>query len=184
MRHIAYRRYSPSTPDHPQQLTGLEFGFDLAFVDQCLGNAKHRPGLDELMKSIEGNDVVHVESIDLLARNTRHLLQIINVFQAKEVGLVFHHEKLTFSVELSDQDRGMLKLLKSLASAEDALNLERQCAGISKAKAQGTTLGRPAIDKSPILALIAKGIPGPEIARRLNCSIRTVQRIARELNDQ
>jgi DNA invertase Pin-like site-specific DNA recombinase len=184
MRHLAYRRYSTATPENPQQLMDCKIVFTNAFQDHCAAYANKRPALEQLKQFVQAEDSVHVASIDRLCRHTRDLLQWIRYFQSKGENLMFHDEQLRFSAQLTEQEQAMLKLIEALAASEEALIGERQRDGIHKAKSKGATLGRPVIDKGPVRALIAEGVTGTEIALLLNCSLRTVQRIAREDSEQ
>ncbi|GLK89994.1 recombinase family protein [Pseudomonas turukhanskensis] len=177
---IAYRRVSTLEQRTDRQLSDTGIQFDFEFEDKCSGSTVTRPALEEMCRFVRKGDCVHVHSIDRLARNTRHLLELVESFQAKGVTLRFHKEGLEFGAELGSAGRFMLTMLGAVAEFERALIRERQKEGIEQAKQRGVYRGRPARDKTEIRKLLSEKIPVGEIARRLNCSTRTVQRVARE----
>ncbi|WP_275065495.1 recombinase family protein [Aeromonas hydrophila] len=76
----------------------------------------------------------------------------------------------------------MLTMIGAIATFERELMLERQAEGIELAKRRGAYKGRKptAMAKgNEVLALVAKGLPRSEIAKRTGISISSVQRILR-----
>lgn len=184
MHQIAYRRVSTTDQRTDRQLAETGLSFDHDFEDHCSAGSLERPALSELQRFVRRGDVVHVHSIDRLARNTRHLLELVEFFQQKGVGLRFHKECLEFGADLSGSGRFMLTMLGAVAEFERSLIRERQREGIDQAKKRGTYKGRPPMNKEPIRKLLAEKVAVGEIARRIGCSTRTVQRIAREDGNQ
>lgn len=180
MHQIAYRRVSSTDQRTDRQLAETGISFDHEYEDQCSAGTLERPALSDLQRFVRRGDVVHVHSIDRLARNTRHLLELVEFFQVKGVGLRFHKEALEFGSDLSGAGRFMLTMLGAVAEFERALIRERQREGIDQAKKRGTYKGRPPMNKEPIRKLLAEKVPVGEIAKRVGCSTRTVQRIAHE----
>lgn len=180
MHQIAYRRVSSTDQRTDRQLAETGISFDHEYEDHCSAGALERPALSDLQRFVRRGDVVHVHSIDRLARNTRHLLELVEFFQVKGVGLRFHKECLEFGADLSGAGRFMLTMLGAVAEFERALIRERQREGIDQAKKRGAYKGRPPLDKKPIRELLALELRPSEISQRLGCSIRTVQRVAKE----
>ncbi|MFB2903384.1 recombinase family protein [Aeromonas jandaei] len=124
-------------------------------------------------------DVVMVTKLDRLARNTRHLLEISEFLQHKQVALRI----LNLGIDTSTPTgKLMLTMIGAIATFERELMLERQAEGIELAKRRGVYKGRKptAMAKgNEVLALVAKGLPRSEIAKRTGISISSVQRILR-----
>ena len=120
-----------------------------------------------------------VTKLDRLARNTRHLLEISEFLQHKQVALRI----LNLGIDTSTPTgKLMLTMIGAIATFERELMLERQAEGIELAKRRGVYKGRKptAMAKgNEVLALVAKGLPRSEIAKRTGISISSVQRILR-----
>ena len=86
--------------------------------------------------------MLHVHSIDRLARNLQDLLSIVTTLKEKEVTVTFHKEKLEF-VGNGAAGKGdafqelQLHIIAAVAQFERALILERQREGIAIAKKTG-----------------------------------------------
>ena len=120
-----------------------------------------------------------ITKLDRLARNTRHLLEISEFLQHKQVALRI----LNLGIDTSTPTgKLMLTMIGAIATFERELMLERQAEGIELAKRRGVYKGRKptAMAKgNEVLALVAKGLPRSEIAKRTGISISSVQRILR-----
>jgi DNA invertase Pin-like site-specific DNA recombinase len=128
---------------------------------------------------VKEGDVMMVTKLDRLARNTRHLLEISEFLQHKQVALRI----LNLGIDTSTPTgKLMLTMIGAIATFERELMLERQAEGIELAKRRGVYKGRKptAMAKgNEVLALVAKGLPRTEIAKRTGISISSVQRILR-----
>ncbi len=112
------------------------------FVDGGHSGAKEsRPALDALMKAVHRRqvDVVVVVALDRLGRSLSHLVRIIEDWQRIGVSLLSLRDGLDLS---SASGRLQLHILAALAQFERERVRERVLAGIQRARAQGTRLGR------------------------------------------
>lgn len=179
MTQIAYIRVSTVDQNTDRQLADVP-GIEKTFSDKCSGGTTNRPGLASLLEFIREGDVVHVHSIDRLARNLQDLLELVQRFRTKGVTLKFYKESMTFKPGTSDpmQDL-MLNVMGAVAQFEKALINERQREGIAKAKAQGvySKARSKKVEPEAILALLAQGKSHSEVAEALGCSTKTVQRV-------
>lgn len=182
MTDIAYIRVSTTDQNTERQLDGVKV--DKTFTDKCLGGSTDRPALTDLLDYIREGDIVHVHSIDRLARNLQDLLSLVEMFKTKGVTLKFHKESLTFegSVTNAMQDL-MLSMIGAVAQFEKAMINERQREGIEKAKARGvySQQRKKKVDRDEVKALLNEGLPMAQIAKKLGCSSKTIQRIKNEL---
>ncbi|WP_419571734.1 recombinase family protein [Rheinheimera sp.] len=182
MSHIAYVRVSSADQNTERQLDGVTV--NKTFTDKCSGGSTNRPALQDLLEYVREGDTVHVHSIDRLARNLQDLLALVERFKAKGVTVKFHKESLTFEGAISNpmQDL-MLSMIGAVAQFEKAMINERQREGIEKAKARGVYSQERSkrIDRDEVKALLENNVPMAQIAKRLGCSAKTIQRIKSEL---
>ncbi len=171
-----YARVSTTGQNLDVQLRALS-DCDLIFREKVSGASKSRPELENLLETITANDTVVITKLCRLARNTRHLLEIVEYFDEQQVRLKI----LNLGIDTATSTgRLMLTLIGAVAAFERSLLLERRAEGIALAKAQGRYTGRKATAKEKtdeILALDELGHSKPEIARILNISRASVYRI-------
>jgi DNA invertase Pin-like site-specific DNA recombinase len=101
-----------------------------------------RPHLDAALDYCRDGDTLVVAKLDRLARSARHLSELVDQLEAKDVALRI----LDFSGSAVDTrgatGRLMLNMFAAMAQFEREMMLERQREGIAKAKAQGKYKGR------------------------------------------
>ena len=141
---IGYIRVSTQEQNEGRQIKMLEEqGIEKIYVDKQSGKNTERPQLNEMLSFVRQDDVIVVESISRLARNTRDLLNIIE--QVKERGAQFISLKESIDTE-SVSGKFMLTVFAAMAELERGSILERQREGIDLAKSQGKYAGRKPID--------------------------------------
>ncbi len=137
-----------------------------------------RESLRDAVGFCRDGDTLVVTKLDRLARSVRHLGEIIEELDDKNVGLRI----LDLGLDTTNATgKLMLNVLGSVAQFEREMMLERQREGIAKAKAAGKYKGRrpTAREKAQeITDLSAQGVSKREIAKRLNVSERSVYRVA------
>ncbi|HDN9018690.1 MULTISPECIES: recombinase family protein [Aeromonas] len=175
---VGYARVSTGGQSLEVQLRALA-ECNKVFQEKVSGASDDRPQLALLLDYVKEGDVVMVTKLDRLARNTRHLLEISEFLQHKQVALRI----LNLGIDTSTPTgKLMLTMIGAIATFERELMLERQAEGIELAKRRGVYKGRKptAMAKgNEVLALVAKGLPRSEIAKRTGISISSVQRILR-----
>ncbi|MBW3730948.1 MULTISPECIES: recombinase family protein [Aeromonas] len=175
---VGYARVSTGGQSLEVQLRALA-ECNKVFQEKVSGASDDRPQLTLLLDYVKEGDVVMVTKLDRLARNTRHLLEISEFLQHKQVALRI----LNLGIDTSTPTgKLMLTMIGAIATFERELMLERQAEGIELAKRRGVYKGRKptAMAKgNEVLALVAKGLPRTEIAKRTGISISSVQRILR-----
>src|SRR5262252_11060357 len=130
------------------------------YVDRGVSGAKDsRPKLDALMADAKAGkfDGVLVWKFDRFARSTRHLVTALEEFQA----LGIHFVSLTEAIDTSTpMGRMVFTVLGAVAELERSLIVERVHAGLSRARKQGKTLGRPKviIDREKVARLKDEGL--------------------------
>ena len=153
-------------------------GWDPEFIyREKVSSVANRPKIDEVLKHLRKGDTLVVTKLDRLARSMRDLLRIVDLIQGKKAAL---------RILGTDIDTGtptgklMLNLLGSLAEFERQIMLERQRAGIARAKAEGKFKGRKPTARAKsaaIMQLHGQGVAAAEIAHRLEVSRASVYRV-------
>jgi DNA invertase Pin-like site-specific DNA recombinase len=106
----------------------------------------------------------------------RDLISFLDEIHGAGVDLYLHQQGLDTSTPAG---RAMFAMCGIFAEFELALIVERVRAGLSRARAQGKHLGRPALPaetREKILAAAGTGNPGRAIARQLGISEASVRR--------
>lgn len=140
------------------------------------GGTDQRPGLKRLMALVRARrvDVVVVTKLDRMARSLRHLVALLDEFQALGVQFVSIGDQIDMTTA---SGRLMLHIIAAFAEFERALIRERTMAGLAFAKSKGKRLGRPRErNDGAILALKAAGHSYRKIAERLGVSRGAVYR--------
>lgn len=138
-----------------QRIALLEFGVpeENIFIDKQSGKDFNRPAYNELMKILQKDDVLVVQSIDRLGRNYNEILEQWRII-TKEKGAAV----VVVDLPLLDTRKGrdltstliadiVLQLLSYVAQTERVFIRKRQAEGIAAAKARGVKFGR---DPMPI----------------------------------
>lgn len=112
------------------------------FQEFASGSKESRPELDKMIQRIRNKefDTVMVWRLDRLGRSLKHLLQLMEEFKSKNVKFI----SLTEGFDTTTiQGELFFNLVGAFAQFERKLIQERINAGISRAKNEGTKLGRP-----------------------------------------
>lgn len=176
---IGYLRVSSVDQNLGRQLDGIEL--HKRFEDKCSGSTRNRPGLEACLAHIREGDVLHVHSIDRLARNTLELLEMLKEITGNGIQVKFHKENLTFSGEADPMQDLQLQIMSAVAQFERALIRERQREGLAKAKADGKQLGAPiklgADDVALVRSRRAEGVGVAQLARDYNVARTTIYKV-------
>ena len=185
MATIGYARVSSTDQNLESQLELLSH-CDEIFSEKESGAKNDRPELVRLINYIRKGDTVECVRMDRLARDTRHLLKLVDDFKAKGVTLKVQNISLDTGTATG---RLMLTMLGAIGEFERNLLKERQKDGIRHAKEKGVYTGRKPTAKakrSEVMAMVADGVKKAEISRRLGIGVASVYRIindAKTLND-
>jgi DNA invertase Pin-like site-specific DNA recombinase len=154
-KQVGYVRVSSLDQKTDRQLEGITL--DKTFTDKASGKDVARPQLQAALEYLREGDILHVHSMDRLARNVDDLRGIVKALTGRNVVVKFHKEGLTFTGEDSPMSNLLLSMLGAVAEFERALIRERQREGITLAKTKGVYKGRkPALNEAQIEALKGK----------------------------
>ncbi len=125
-----------------QEVLMKELGVEKVYIDKVSGKNKDRKQLKEMLNYIREGDIVIVESISRIARNTKDLLELVELFKSKGVEFVSKKEAIDTNTV---PGKFMLTVFGAIAELERGYILDRQKEGIEIAKKEGKYKGRKPI---------------------------------------
>ena len=152
------------------------------YIDRGVSGAKgrkERPRFDALLNAVARKefDMIAAWSVDRLGRSLQDLVGFLGDLQSKGVDLYLHQQALDTS---TPSGKAMFQMLGVFSEFERSIIRERVNAGLTRARAKGTTLGRPRTDakvEQKIRNLAAKGVGKVKIARTLGIGVSVTQRV-------
>lgn len=141
---VGYIRCSTAEQNEARQIKMMEeHNAEKVFIDKASGKNIDRVAFKEMMAFVRAGDIVIVESISRIARNTRDLLAIVSDLTEKGVEFVSLKENIDTT---TPQGRFILTVFGALAELERESILERQREGIEIAKSEGKYKGRKPVE--------------------------------------
>lgn len=142
---IAYIRVSTEEQNTiRQEVLMNELHVDKCFIDKSSGKNTDRPELKKLLDFARTGDTIIVESISRFARNTKDLLQLIDLLKEKGISFISKKENIDTS---TPSGKFMLTVFAAVSELERDYILQRQKEGIAIAKKiPGKYNGRKRID--------------------------------------
>ena len=142
--------------------------------------ASERPGFRRLIDKLEDGDVLVVTKLDRLGRNAMDVRKTVEALAA--MGVRVHCLALGGVDLTSTSGKLTMGVLAAVAEFERDLLIERTQAGLSRAKAEGKTIGRPpalsAKDAAVVRELLDRGTDSvAALARQFSTSRQTILRI-------
>ena len=126
-----------------QEVLMEELGVERVFMDKASGKTQQgREQLKKMLQFVREGDVVVVESISRIARNTKDLLQIVE--RLNEAGVDFVSKKEAIDTK-TPSGKFTLTIFGAIAELEREYMLERQREGIEIARKNGKYKGRKPI---------------------------------------
>ncbi len=150
------------------------------------GTKDRRPGLDRMLSDARHGkfEMIAIFALDRLGRSTIHLMKIAEQLEALGIDLYSHTQAIDTG---TPSGKLFFTILAAIGSFEREMLVDRVNAGLDRARAKGTRLGRPVgwrIDKrkntDEVLTLAENGLSSRKIAAVLSMSRTTVLRIIRE----
>ena len=179
MKLIGYAREGRSSETLEQQVHCLmDYGLNIEniFKERRSSIDGNRPALSECIKSLEANDKLVITRLNQLARSIRHLEDIKNFLEVKNVDLIAIKQDLNTSNKKMD----FYNMVSLISEFEMDLRLERQLIGIQKAKNNGVKFGRKPIDDKVvkrIKKLFTEGMSIAQISLTLALGKSTIYRL-------
>lgn len=111
-----------------QELIMEELGVEKVYIEKISGkNKTDRTQLKDLLDYVREGDTVVVESISRFARDTKDLLELIEILEQKKVNFISKKEVIDTS---TPQGKFMLTVFGAMAELERSYILDRQREGI------------------------------------------------------
>jgi DNA invertase Pin-like site-specific DNA recombinase len=138
---VSYIRISHELQDESRQVEmAKQHNAERLFIDKASGKNAERHNLKEMLGFVREGDIVMVESISRLARNTRDLLRIVAELNEKKVQFKSLKENIDTTTPTG---RFTLTIFGALAELERENINNNQKEGITIAKRLGKYKGRP-----------------------------------------
>lgn len=183
---IGYVRCSTIEQNEARQIKLMEENnVEKIFIDKASGKDTDRKALKEMLAFARNQDIVIVESISRIARNTKDLLNIVAELSEKGVEFISIKENIDTT---TPQGRFVLTIFGALAELEREQTRERAAEGIAIAKAEGKYKGRQPIqiNEAEFKKVCSKWregkISAAEAMRQLKLKPNTFYRRVKELN--
>jgi putative DNA-invertase from lambdoid prophage Rac len=151
-------------------------------ISECVSGSVpsgERAGFVKLMDRLETGDVLIVTKLDRLGRNAMDVRATVE--KLADMGVRVHCLALGGIDLCSPAGKMTMGVITAVAEFERDLIVERTQAGLARAKAQGTKLGRtPALtaeQRSMALKRLCDGIAVAQVAREFKASRQTIMRI-------
>lgn len=184
-RAFAYLRVSTSDQTTENQLREIEgAGFAIArqrvVAETISGSvvAVERPVFSKLLDRLEEGDVLLVTKLDRLGRNAMDVRATVE--RLARSGVRVHCLALGGVDLTSAAGRMTMSVIAAVAEFERDLLVERTQAGLRRAKAQGKTIGRPAVlsdqQKAEVASRRAAGESISQLAKAYSVTRSAIQR--------
>ncbi|MEE3504562.1 recombinase family protein [Acidiphilium acidophilum] len=140
--------------------------------------AMQRPAFRRLVDRLEADDVLVVTKLDRLGRNAMDVRMTVEALAA--IGVRVHCLALGGVDLTSSAGRMTMQVIAAVAEFERDLLVERTQAGLSRARAEGKALGRPAAlsdaEKQQVVTRLEAGESVSAVAREFGISRQTINR--------
>lgn len=150
MKHctFGYARVSTEQQNLDRQLDMLNrYGVDYIFNEKMTGTKRDRPELNKLLDRLMVGDTVVVESLSRLGRSTKDLIELVELFEKKQVHLVSLKEQIDTSTPAG---KLLFTLMSAIAQFERDVIAERTREGLNAARARGRVGGRPRTNEQKV----------------------------------
>ena len=125
---IGYIRVSTKEQNTSRQEILMEqLEVDKVYIEKISGKDSNRPQLKEMLNFVREGDTVVVESISRFARNTKDLLELIDILNNKKVEFISKKESIDTTTPTG---KFMLTVFGAVSELERSYILDRQKEGI------------------------------------------------------
>ena len=160
-------------------LLGEGISSERIYEDLASGRHDNRPGLNTCLKALQPGNTLVVWKLDRLGRNLKHLVNLVDDLQQKQIGLKVLAGQGAQIDTTTANGRLVFGIFAALAEFERELIAERTKAGLIAARARGRKGGRPRkVDKEK-LQMAATALSDPksiacDVAKRLGITTATL----------
>lgn len=137
---LGYCRVSTIEQNLDRQLDSMSrYSVEKIFEEKVSGKSADRPQLKELLDFAREGDTIIIHDFSRLARNTKDLLNIVELLTKKGIQLISIKENIDTSTPTG---KLLLTVIGAISEFERTNLLERQAEGIAIAKKKGIYKGR------------------------------------------
>jgi len=112
------------------------------YTDKISGVKDERPGLESCLRALRKGDVLVVWKLDRLGRSLKHLIEIIDDLNKREIGFKVLTGEGVHIDTTTPAGKMMFSIFGAFAEFERELIRERTIAGLKAARARGRKGGR------------------------------------------
>lgn len=179
---LAYIRVSTVEQNEQRQIDAMEkYDIEKWFIEKVSGKDTNRPKLKELIDFAREGDVIHIHDFSRLARSTKDLLELVELFNQKGITLISNKENIDSSTPTG---KLMLTMIGAINEFERTNLLERQREGIAIAKRNNVYKGRKPVSipdfQKHYNRYMKREISKSALARELNISRPTLDKLILE----
>lgn len=173
-----------TTENQRREIGAAGYATDYWYADEGVSgkvSAAQRPQFAKMLSQIRDGETLVVTKLDRLGRDAQDIGATIKALSARRIEvIVLQLGKLDLT---SAAGKLMLNMLAAVAEMERDLLVERTQSGLARAKAQGKTLGRPALttyeQRATMSARFKAGDSISALSRDYNVSRASVMRIVK-----
>ncbi len=191
-RTFAYVRVSTTEQNSENQIKEIEdVGFKVEphrIISETISGSMptaRRKGFIRLLDKIESKDILVVTKLDRLGRDAIDVSA--TVAKLEKAGIKVHCLALGGVDLTSSSGKMTMGVINAVAEFERNLLIERTQSGLTRAKSQGKTLGRPKVflesQRQEVINQLEEGKTVAAIARNFNTSRQTIMRIRNIINN-
>lgn len=179
---IAYVRVSTIEQSEQRQIEALKrHDIEKWFIEKISGKNTNRPKLKELLDYAREGDTIYIHDFSRLARSTKDLLDLVDMFNKKGITLVSNKENIDSNTPTG---KLMLTMIGAIAEFERTNLLERQREGIEIAKREKRYKGRKPVKiqnfEEHYKKYMRREISKSTLAKELNISRPTLDKLITE----
>ncbi len=131
---FGYARVSKKDQNLELQIDALKkYGVEEIYQEKMTGTKTDRPELEQLLKVFRKGDKVVVYKLDRISRATKHLIELAEFFEKKEIDFISIQDNIDTSSPIG---RFFFRMIVSIAEFERNLIQERSAAGRVAARAR------------------------------------------------
>ena len=102
---IGYARVSTADQNLDRQKDALEqYGIERLYCEKMSGTKKSRPELDRMLSELNEGDTVAIQSLSRLGRSTKHLLELVEELNKRNVSIADNSQDALNIVFMQDEN--------------------------------------------------------------------------------
>ena len=179
---VGYVRVSTVEQNEGRQLVTMDkYSVEKLFIEKVSAKDTKRPQLQAMIDFVREGDTIVIHDFSRLARSTKDLLELVELFNSKGVKLISNKENIDSSTPTG---KLMLTMIGAINEFERANLLERQREGIALAKKEGKYKGRKEVKVNNFEyhynRYLTRQINKSQLAKELNISRPTLDKLINE----